>query len=275
MTGKTLRDPAFPRAGRWRSVAVVHAAAIATLCCASHPAHAAQAAPSAKDARVEIQMSVCAPPDDVVRALELRTRGAPYDVWLWDDATQGLLARGLRLRLRAGAHGGELTLKVANQDCARIAADLVPPGEGKCEYDSHGEEVAGAVSLTRKIDAATTRDLIAGREDIGQALGAAQVRYLRDVAHAWPLPDGLRALGPIAVRTYRSARKSYDVDVSTLPSGEHNVEISSKVTPASMGERRVAMLHELAAAKLALCADQSGQAGNKLRSLQGARPATP
>lgn len=277
MAGKILRDAAFPRAG-WRhsgAVAAVQAATIALLCTASHPAPAAQTSPPAKGARVEVQMSLCAPPADVVRALALRTRGATYDVWLWDDAMQGLLARGLRLRLRARADGGELTLKVANQDCARIASDLIPAGEGKCEYDSHGEEVAGAVSLTRRVDDATTRDLIAGREAIGQALGVAQVRYLRDVVHAWPLPAGLRALGPIAVRTYRSAGKPYDVDVSTLPSGERTVEISSKVELAKMGERRAAMLHDLAAAKIALCADQSGQAGAKLRSLQGARPATP
>ena len=35
-----------------------------------------------------------------------------------------------------------------------------------------------------------------GRAPVAKALSAAQVRYLREAVHVWPLPDGLRALGP-------------------------------------------------------------------------------
>ena len=40
-----------------------------------------------------------------------------------------------------------LTLKVADQDSARLDPKLVSPGEGRCEYDVYGASAAGAVSL--------------------------------------------------------------------------------------------------------------------------------
>ena len=123
--------------------------------------------------------------------MELRPREAPYEVWQFDDASLTLLARGLRLRLRMKSSRSELTLKIADQNCEQLAPGLVPAGEGKCEYDVYGAQRGGAVSLNTTLDAKSTGDLLAGRLTMPQALSAAQVRYLRDVLHYWPLPAGL------------------------------------------------------------------------------------
>ena len=222
----------------------------------------------AKGPQAEVQIGLCAPTDRIVRALALRPRGKPIDVWQFDDDALTLFGRGLRLRLRVAADGrSEFTLKVADQDCARLDPGLVPPGEGKCEYDAYGARVAGAVSLTRTLDAKSTGDLLAGRVAPAQALAPAQTRYLRDVIGAWPLPPGVRKLGPIEVRTYRSANKLYDVDVSRLPGGEQFAEISRKVPTADAEQARQAMERDLSSAGVPACADQSSQAQNKLRSL--------
>ena len=186
--------------------------------------------PVAKGARAEIQLGLCTPTERIVQALDLRPRGTPIEVWQFDDATLTLLGRGLRMRLRVAAdRGSEFTLKVADQDCARLARDLVPSGEGKCEYDVYGAGIAGAVSLTRHLGAEAADELITGRAAPAQVLSPAQIRYLREVVKVWPLPPGIRALGPMHVRTYRTRDKRYDIDISELPGGVHYAEISRKV----------------------------------------------
>jgi hypothetical protein len=234
----------------------------------SVPAAAQQGAEPAT-ARVEIQASLCAPRDEVRRALDLRQRGSPLDVWLFDDAALTLFERGLRLRLRVADGRSLLTLKVADQDCRRLASGLVPPSEGKCEYDAHGTEVAGAVSITNALRAKLSRDLTANRVPLDEALSPAQIRFLRDVSGAWPLPASIRALGPQRVLTYRTPNKRYDVDVSTLPAGGEFVEISRKVPLADAAQARADLDLDLALAKVPLCADQSAQAKNKLQSMLG------
>ncbi len=83
----------------------------------------------------------------------------------------------------------------------------------------------------------------------------------------WPLPEGLRALGPIEVLRYRSADKRYDVDVSRLPGGERYAEIARKVAHADVEREHAALRAALARAGVAACADQSAQAADKLRAL--------
>ena len=83
----------------------------------------------------------------------------------------------------------------------------VPPREGKCEYDMHGTTIIGAVSLTRAIGPSATRDQLAGHLPLAEAMSAAQIRYVRDVVGAWPLPIGTKALGPQRVVSYRSKGK--------------------------------------------------------------------
>jgi len=69
------------------------------------------------------------------------------------------------------------------------------------------------------------------------------------------------------VRTYRSKGGLYDVDVTQLPTGEQYTEISRKV-PASEASRAMDVLKaDLARAGVEMCADQSAQVVNKLRSL--------
>ena len=215
-----------------------------------------------------MQIGLCSPVDQIVKALDLRPRGAPIEVWQLDDAAMSLLARGLRLRLRVAADGrAQLTLKVANQDCSRVDATLVPPREGKCEYDVYGSTAAGAVSINSKLNARDTREVLEGRLAIAEVLSPTQTRYLREPAGAWPLPDGIRALGPMQLQTYRTADGRYDVDVSRLPNGERFAEISAKVMRPEATSTMQTMQAQLQRAGVQMCADQSSQAGNKLRSL--------
>jgi hypothetical protein len=232
----------------------VAALSLAALCAA------AQAAP-----RAEIQVGLCEPAASLETRLAMKPRGAPYETWLFDDAALTMLGHGLRLRLRAKGGNDELTLKVAKQDCHALPRGAVPKGEGKCEYDVYGASSHGAVSLTRTLDAATTRDLLARKVDVTTLLSDAQVRYLRDVVKVWPLPADLRPLGPIANRVYRASR--YDVDVSTLPDGTRYAEISDKVRLAKADAERDALMSYLAKAGVEVCADQAGQAPAKMKRL--------
>jgi hypothetical protein len=217
--------------------------------------------------QTEVQIGLCGPPDQITRALKLHPR-ASRDEWLFDDAALTLFERGLRFRLRVANGSSELTLKVAKQDCAQLAPSLVPSGEGKCEYDLHGTSIAGAVSLNRSVSANATRDLLAGGLPLAEALSAAQIRYLRDVVGAWPLPAGIRALGPLRVVSYGAKDKPFGVEVSQPPSGGTYVEISRKVSTLDAMPIRDALVDELARAGVAICADQSAQTLDKLRALQ-------
>ena len=230
--------------------------------------HAAESPAGQKGARAEIQIGLCAPADWIVQALDLHGRGAPMEVWQFDDAALTLFERGLRLRLRVTADGrSEFTLKVANQDCAPLDPRLVPPGEGKCEYNVYGTSKAGAVSLTRSLTAKSTKDLLGGRLAPAQALSPSQLMYLREVVGIWPLPPGIRGLGPMQVWTYRTKGKLYDVEISRLPDGEQFAEISRKVPLADANRSMGAMEADLSRSGVEMCADQSSQAVNKLRAL--------
>jgi hypothetical protein len=224
--------------------------------------------PGATEKRAEIQIGLCAPAEQIVQALDLRPRGSPIEVWQFDDAALTLFGRGLRLRLRIAVDGrSEFTLKVADQNCARVARKLVPPGEGKCEYDVYGTGAAGAMSLNRSLDLRSTNDLVGGRVAPAQVLSKSQIRYLREVVGVWPLPPGIRGLGPMKVQTYRTKGSLYDIDISELPSGEQFAEISRKVTAADATRTMRAMKVGLARAGVEMCADQSSQAAKKLRAL--------
>ncbi len=219
----------------------------------------------ARAPQVEVQIGVCAEPDAAVHALSLRSRGAPLQVWLFDDPDLTVFARGLRFRLRVAADHSELTLKVANRSCD----EAIPAHDGKCEYDAHGDTLTGAVSLTRPLDAAQTRDLLSGRLRLADAMSPAQIAYLRDVVQAWPMSANVRPLGPVDVRRYRGKPfgASYDVDISTLPGGARYIEISRKVAVADAQRSRAKLEADLARAGVPACEDQTAQAQNKLRSL--------
>ena len=247
-----LRNPAF-------------IAAVVAL--AAGPVANALAAPSGSvpAPRAEVQVELCTPFSDIERSLKLRPDGDPIEVWLFDDAALTLFERGLRVRLRAHGKHGDLTVKVANQDCSRIDAKMVPPKEGKCEFDVHGASMSGTVSLSRHLSRKKWKDLVAGRVAVADLLSPVQVAYLRDVAKIWPLPTDLRALGPKQSRAYAMQDKSYEVDVSKLPSGEQYVEMSHRVPVAEAQTARAALDAMLARSGVTVCADQAGQAANKLK----------
>ncbi len=251
------------------AIAVLPLAAIAAVLAACPATAVAGGKP--KVANAEVQVALCGDPAAIERALKLAPRGPPQAVHLFDDAALSLFARGVRIRLRSGPDGDELTLKVADQDCAAVPPALLPRGAGKCEYDLHGDKLAGAVSLSQRIGADAARDLVAGRASLASQLAPAQVGYLRDVVKLWPLPDGVAALGPIALTTWRDAGKRYDVDVTRLPGGDGYVEISRKVAADDVPRARAGLDRDLRQAGVEACADQSAQAVNKLRALQRPR----
>ena len=231
-------------------------------------AAAVEPPPGAQAMQAEVQIGLCAPADQIVHALDLRPHGTPITVWQFDDSALTLFGRGLRLRLRVAADGRSIfTLKVANQDCAQLDAKLLLPGEGKCEYDIYGTSRAGAVSLNVGLGEKVTNNLIGGRVTPAEVLSPAQMGYLREVVGIWPLPPGIRGLGPMHVQTYRAKGKLYDIDVSLFPVGEQFAEISRKVPLGEATRTMNAMEADLSRAGIAMCADQSSQAGNKLRSL--------
>jgi hypothetical protein len=230
--------------------------------------NAAGSAAGASVASAEVQIGICAPVEQAVQALELRPRGASITVWQFDDDSLTLLKHGLRLRLRVAADGGsELTLKVANQDCAQVDPERVSRPEGKCEYDMYGTSMAGAVSLTRTLSATSTEQLLAGRLTPAQVLSQSQERYLRDVVRFWPLPPEIAKRGPMEVRRYRTKGGVYDVDVSRLPNDEQYVEISRKVPVPEAPQAMRGLESKLAKAGVAMCSNQSSPAADKLRAL--------
>jgi hypothetical protein len=217
--------------------------------------------------QAEIQVALCSEPDQVIRALDLASRGGVRDTWLFDDAALTLFDRGLRIRLRATETGSELTLKAAIDDCAHVPRALIPAKAGKCEHDVHGDSVTAAVSLTSRLKAPVVDALVSDRLPIAEVLSPAQASYLREAAKLWPLPSDLRPLGPIKVSTYRAREKPYDVDVSRLPTGERYVEVSRKVALGDVDAARKGFDDDLARSGVTICVDQSAQAVNKLRAL--------
>ena len=229
------------------------------------PAALAASASAVAPVLAEVQIQLCSPFPDIERSLKLRSDGHPIEVWLFDDAALTLFERGVRVRLRVKSKHAEFTIKVANQDCARIDPKLAPPKAGRCEIDVHGTNMSGTVSLSRKLSRKEWTDLVAGRVAAADLLNPVQTAYLRDTAKVWPLPGQLRPLGPKQARAYVMADKSYEVDVSTLPTGEQYVEMSHRVPAADALRARDDLDTMLNRAGIKACESQAGQADNKLK----------
>jgi len=245
---------------------MLRAAVLLALACAGATAHATGVGSA------EVQINLCSEPSEIARRLELTSASAePVEAWYFDSAGLDLWRQGLLFRLRIKANKPELTLKAKRQDCAHLAAGLLPAAEGKCEYDLHGSSLEGAVSLNAVLDDATLRGLLDGRNRIEDALSAAQIRFLREGVHTWPLPRDLKRLGPARIQAYRHPHHRFVVEVWRLPSGRQFVEISAKAAlddaPRVQGE----LQHTLAQAGVQACADQSSQARAKLEDLLPAR----
>jgi hypothetical protein len=222
----------------------------------------------AAEPRAEIQINLCVRPQAIIKGLALQPDGAvPTEAWYFDTPGLELARRSLVFRLRQGDRTPELTLKVANQDCTRIRSGLIPRDEVKCEYDNHGAVFSGSVSLTHTLDAENARALTMGHLPLEQALGPAQISYLRDVVVAWPLASGIRPLGPVHIRQYRAQNAGFDVNVWTMPAGETDIELSEKTSFKEALHRRTELLALLSRAGIALCPDQAGQGVKRLRTL--------
>lgn len=222
--------------------------------------------------RAEVQINLCGDEQQVAAALGLKaTAERPTEAWYFDSTDLANHARGVVYRLRLGDGPPALTLKVASQDCAKVPAPLLPRGQGKCEFDLHGDALVGAVSLDHDLGAEQAQALIAGALPLADALGEAQARYLREETGAWPVAAATRPLGPVYIRAYRAAGQRFVVEAWRLPGGERYLEISEKTDAAEAMQLRDALRATLAAAGVAACADQSSQAGSKLRALVKAR----
>ena len=250
-------------------VRIAIAALLALTCCGPMALAAQQ---NASEPRAEIQINLCAKPQDVIQGLALQPDDAgPTEVWYFDTPGLELNQRGLVFRLRRGDRKPELTLKVANQDCTQTKSAWIPHSEGKCEYDNHGALFSGTVSLTKTLDAETARALTIGRLPLEKALGPAQIAYLRDVISVWPLESGTRPIGPMQIQQFRANNSRFDVNVWKLPAGETYIELSEKTAFKDVLRRRSELLELLSRAGIAQCPDQAGQGIDRLRLLLNPR----
>jgi len=214
----------------------------------------------------EVQINLCAAPERVALALGLAADGV-RTAWYFDTRDLALANRGVVFRLRQAASATELSMKIARQDCAALPSALIPKGEGKCELDLHGDSMHGAVSIARALDAEASAALLAGRMTLREALSPAQIRFLDQRLGLWPPPDGIVRLGPVRIDAYRRKAERFVLEAWTLPGGETHLEISQKSTSDRAYGVRDALLRRLAAADVAVCADQSSQSARKLGQL--------
>jgi hypothetical protein len=217
----------------------------------------------------EVQINVCGEPDYVVRALHLTPAGTPFEAWYFETLDLALFRQGILFRLRIRPHGAQLTLKVANQKCADIAPALLPAREAKCEYDVHGDHVAGAVSITTNIDDDQMESLRVNPSVLPDVLSPAQIAYLRDRS-VWPLATPLERVGPVRVQAYRHKGDDFVVEAWQLPAGQQYLEISQKTSRASAPHLQDMLTARLSRNGVEACPDQRSQAGAKLRQLFGA-----
>ena len=205
------------------------------------------------------------------RSLHLQPVAAErYEVWYFDTADTALFRNGIVARVRIKARSNELTLKFADQDCARIAPGSLPPHQSKCEYDVRGAaSAAGAISISRTFGDDEWRSLLAKPGDLPAMLSPAQVDFLRGKNSAWPLPSPLLALGPVRVQPYRAKGEEFVVESWQFPSGYRLLEISQKSSLSNAPALNDDLRARLTRHGVAICPDQGSPAGEKLRDLLG------
>ena len=224
-------------------------------------------APPPATGRAEVQINVCGDPKAAVRALALRADSEVREVWYFDTRGRALFSRGVVFRLRSDGAAFELTLKAARQDCTAMPASLLSPADGKCEYDWHGDDVRGAVSLSQRISATKGRALQEARTTLAAVLSPAQARFLREQLRIWPLPADVVPIGPATLRAYRPERGRYVLEVWELPATPPYIEISRKSSNRDAPRVREDLLALLERAGIAACTDQASRAEDKLRIL--------
>jgi hypothetical protein len=223
----------------------------------------------------EVQINLCAPPDEIIRRLSLSPDpDRRREIWYFDSPALEEYAKGIVFRLRLGASERRLTVKARIAGCAQVDASLLRAAGGKCEADVHGETMQPVVSLEADLDEKTVRGLLDGRVSLPSALLRAQIRYLQ-AAGAWPLSADLRPLGPIRVDSHRPATGNFVAELWRAPAGERWAEVSRTTKVAEVPRVRTAMFAQLSKAGLEPCADASSPAESKLRALLAAPQPTP
>ena len=219
----------------------------------------------------EVQINLCSGVEETAQALHLQPVAAErYEVWYFDTADTALFRNGVVERMRIKGGSTELTLKFADQDCARVAPGSLPQHQSKCEYDVRGAaSAAGAISISRTLGDAEWRSLLAKPGDLPAMLSPAQVDFLRGKTSAWPLPSQLLALGPVRVQPYRAKGEEFVVEAWQFPSGHRLLEISQKSSLSKALELNDDLQARLTRHRLAICPDQGSPAGEKLRDLLG------
>lgn len=219
----------------------------------------------------EVQINLCSGVDETAQSLHLQPVAAErYEVWYFDTADTALFRNGIVVRVRIKGRSNELTLKFADQDCARIAPGSLPPQHSKCEYDVRGTaSSAGAISISRTLGDEEWRSLRAKPGDLPAMLSPAQVDFLRGKNSAWPLPSPLLALGPVRVQPYRAKGEEFVVEAWQFPSGYRLQEISQKSSLSNASALNDELRARLTKHRLTICPDQGSPAGAKLRDLLG------
>ena len=220
--------------------------------------------------KAEVQINLCSTPDETVKQLHLEPmRAERYEVWYFETTDMALFRSGIVARMRIKGRSTELTLKFADQDCARIAPALLPDPQSKCEYDVRGASAAGAVSISRALSDVQLRSLHANPENLQAMLSPAQIHFLRNEALVWPLPAPLVRLGPARVQPYRRTGDEFVVEAWQFPSGLNLLEISQKAKLSSAPDLNKDLQARLTRHQVAICTDQGSPAGAKLRDLLG------
>lgn len=227
---------------------------------------------AAQHARAEVQIKVCAEPQQAIAALRLAPAKRPrMRVWLFDTPVFALQQQGVLVRLRDDGHRVELTTKARVQSCSQVDRGSLG-SDGKCETDLHGGNVQDAVSISSRLkkeaanavkaaDAAQAVELLPGLLTPGQ-------RALLD-AHAAGPAAALRRYGPAAVQIYDWPGTGAEVEIWTLPGLPPLMEISQKSTAAEAPALRQRLEQQIVAGGLPLCADQGSRTPARLKALAG------
>ena len=229
------RDRLRPRsAGAAAIAALIVAAPIAALVVAASGFSLGSAAIPDPGLRAEVQVNLCDPLEQIVRALSLTPDPArALEIWYFESPGLEQSALGVVFRLRLGGGARILTLKApATPDCAGLDPSLLPAGQGKCESDVHGESIRDTVSLDTALGEKTVRGLLDGSGEITSVLSPAQTRYLRTIAGAWPPASDLHLMGPTRVETLLPKGGLFVVEAWRLPGGQRFTEASQKTARA-------------------------------------------
>ena len=224
--------------------------------------------------RAEVQINVCAPPEEILRRLKLSPDpDRRREIWYFESPTLEEYAKGIVLRLRLGPGERRLTLKSKVADCAQIDASVLRGG-GKCEIDVHGDTTRTVISLEKDLNEKTVQGLLDRRVGLASVLSPSQTRYLEKTG-AWPLAKDLRPLGSLRVDSHNPAKGKWVVELWRAPGGQQWAEISRKTETVDVDRAHKELLGELSKAGLEPCADASSPAESKLRALLSAPPPTP